>query len=55
MTENFMNYHRARLIIECHLMYDVKTIREACVWMLGSLDATDEDCMNASYVLATVN
>lgn len=47
-----MNITRARLIVRNRLAYAPSRVREAAVWLLGSLSATEEDVLTASEAIA---
>jgi hypothetical protein len=47
-----MTLTRARLIVRNRLAYAPREVREAAVWLLGSLSATSEDVQDASAAIA---
>lgn len=47
-----MTLSRARLIVHNRLAYRPSEVREAAVWLLGSLSATQEDLNTASRAIA---
>jgi hypothetical protein len=47
-----MTLTRARLIVRNRLAYLPREVREAAVWLLGSLSATAQDMHDASHAIA---
>jgi hypothetical protein len=47
-----MTITRARLIVRNRLAYAPSVVREAAVWLLGSMAATAEDIHDASHAIA---
>jgi len=47
-----MTLTKAQLIVRNRLAYEPREVREAAVWLLGSLSATDEDVRDASHAIA---
>ena len=46
-----MTRTQARLVVRNHEAYSADQVREAAVWLLGSMSATAEDVQDAAYAL----